>query len=118
MYGITTLLQHDYLLVEEKSIVPQMVHYFVNEHFMHRSAEQRKEFIEWMNEAFQQNLSANELVIKAIKQFLKIHPSQIFPFTQDISQLSWRQITKKIQDLRKKGEPNEEINDNESSANT
>ncbi len=118
MYGITTLLQHDYLLVEEKSIVPQMVHYFVNEHFMHRSTEQRKEFIEWMNEAFQQNLSANELVIKAIKQFLKIHPSQIFPFTQDISQLSWRQITKKIQDLRKKGEPNEEINDNESSANT
>ena len=71
-----------------------------------------------MNEAFQQNLSSNELVIKALKHFLKINPSQMFHFMQDNNQLTWHQITKKIQDLMKKGEPNEEINDNESSTNT
>ena len=117
LYGIDCMLADDYLLTEDKSMIPQMIHYIVNDHFMHRNMESRKEFVEWMNTAFQQNLSSNELVLQALKHILKIQPSKIFHVNQDLSQLSWRQLSKRIQEFRKKGEQeNEEVCDIESTS--
>lgn len=101
VYGIACMLNSDYLLCEEKSVVPQMIHYIINNHYMHRSEEHRKEFVTWMNEAFAQELSTNDLIIKALKRFLRIPQPKALFASLDLSQLSWIQLLKGIQQQKK-----------------
>ena len=103
----------DYLLCEEKSIVPQMIHYLVNERYLQKSEEQRREFVTWMNEAFTQELTAQELIAKALKRFLRIPQAKAMNAMQDLSQLSWLQLLRKVQEFKK----NVDINDIETLEN-
>ena len=105
MYGIQNMLDDDYILVSEKSVGPQLVHYLVNEYYMNRSEEQRREFVMWMNDMFEENITMQELVIKVLKKFFRIQPKALSNI--DLSQLSWRQLLKNLQDLRKKEVQNE-----------
>lgn len=113
VYGLECMLYSDYLLCEEKSIVPQMIHYLVNERYLQKSEEQRREFVTWMNEAFTQELTAQELIAKALKRFLRIPQAKAMNAMQDLSQLSWLQLLRKVQEFKK----NMDINDIETLEN-
>ena len=61
LYGMSTLHDNTYLLVEKKSAVPTAIYYFVNNFFVNLKETKLKKFIDRMDDYFMSGLSMFEL---------------------------------------------------------